>query len=201
MPIQPAVTNKGEILVDWYTTDDAANPQNWTPGAKYLSAFIVCIYTFAVYSGKTLPHDRVWSTANTSGQWSKPSSTKAAEFQTNSVLTLISPIGSAIYTPSEGGVQAHFKVSPAIASSGLALYVLGYGMGPLLFSPLSEVPRFGRNPTYVATFAVFVLLCIPTALVNDIGGFIFLRFLQGFFGSPCLATAPATMQDMFSLIK
>ncbi|KAK6396581.1 hypothetical protein LTR65_008479 [Meristemomyces frigidus] len=159
LPIQPAVTNRGEILVDWYTTDDPSNPQNWAPNKKYLSAFIICIYTFAVYSG------------------------------------------SAIYTPSEGGVMLAFGVSTPIADSGLALYVLGYGCGPLLFSPLSEIPRFGRNPVYVATFGLFVILCIPTALVKNIGGLLFLRFLQGFFGSPCLATGPATMQDIFSLIK
>jgi DHA1 family multidrug resistance protein-like MFS transporter len=83
----------------------------------------------------------------------------------------------------------------------LALYVLGYGMGPLLFSPLSEVARFGRNPSYVATYAIFTILCIPTALVNNIGGLLILRFLQGFFGSPCLATTPASFQDMYSFIK
>ncbi|KAI5195377.1 MFS general substrate transporter [Aureobasidium subglaciale] len=151
LPVLPVVTNTGEILVDWYTTDDPANPQNWAPKKN--------IYTFAVYSG------------------------------------------SAIYTPSEGGVMIAFGVSAPVSSLGLALYVLGYGCGPLLFSPLSEVPRFGRNSTYVATYAIFVILCIPTALVNNIGGLLFLRFLQGFFGSPCLATGPATMQDIFSLIK
>jgi DHA1 family multidrug resistance protein-like MFS transporter len=30
-PIAPAVTSDGTILVDWYTTDDPENPQNWTP--------------------------------------------------------------------------------------------------------------------------------------------------------------------------
>ena len=106
--------------------------------------------------------------------------------------------GSAIYTTSYGGVIEKFHVSIHVASLGLALYVLGYGMGPLIFSPLSEVARFGRNPTYVITFGLFVILCVPTALAHNIGGLLFLRFLQGFFGSPCLATAPASMQDMFA---
>jgi DHA1 family multidrug resistance protein-like MFS transporter len=94
-----------------------------------------------------------------------------------------------------------FGVSIHVSSLGLALYVLGYGMGPLLFSPLSEIARFGRNPTYVITYFLFMILSLPTAMVNNIGGLLFLRFLQGFFGSPCLATAPATMGDMYSFIK
>lgn len=45
------------------------------------------------------------------------------------------------------------------------------------------------------------MLCVPTALVNNIGGLLFLRFLQGFFGSPCLANGGATMQDMVCITR
>ena len=48
---------------------------------------------------------------------------------------------------------------------------------------------------------LFVVLCVPTALVNDVPGFLVLRFLQGFFGSPCLATGGASLGDIFSLLK
>ena len=96
--------------------------------------------------------------------------------------------------------MARFGVGPFKASLGLALYVLGYGTGPLLFSPLSEIPAIGRNIPYITTFALFVVLSIPTAVVNNLGGLLFLRFLQGFFGSPCLATGAATMQDVYSML-
>lgn len=71
----------------------------------------------------------------------------------------------------------------------------------MIFSPLSEIPSIGRNPPYIATFAIFVILCVPTALADNFAGLMVLRFLQGFFGSPCLATGGASLQDMFSLIK
>ena len=32
--IQPQITSSGEILVGWYTTDDPANPQNWSSAKK-----------------------------------------------------------------------------------------------------------------------------------------------------------------------
>jgi DHA1 family multidrug resistance protein-like MFS transporter len=94
----------------------------------------------------------------------------------------------------------HFGVGDFKATLGLALFVLGYGIGPLIFSPMSEIPIFGRNIPYTATFALFVILSVPTALVDNLGGLLFLRFLQGFFGSPCLATGPASMQDIYSLL-
>jgi DHA1 family multidrug resistance protein-like MFS transporter len=94
-----------------------------------------------------------------------------------------------------------FNVSADVASLGLSMYVLAYGIGPLLFSPLSEIPFVGRNPPYIITFAVFVILLVPTALIQNIGGLMVLRFLAGFFGSPCLATGGASLGDMFSLVK
>ena len=158
IPVLPQKTSDGTILVDWYTTDDPANPQNWSLRKKNLVAFIVCLYTFAVYTG------------------------------------------SAIYTPGELGVIERFGVSNENASLPLSLYVLAYGMGPLLFAPLSELPLIGRNPVYTVTFFLFVIISIPTPLVNNFAGLLVLRFLQGFFGSPCLANGGATMQDLYSLL-
>lgn len=158
IPIIPQKTSDGNLLVEWYTTDDPANPQNWSVGKKNFVSLILSLYTFAVYTG------------------------------------------SAIYTPSIPGVIERFHVSETSASLPLALYVLAYGIGPLIFAPMSEIPLIGRAPVYTASFGIFVLLSIPTPLVNNFAGLLVLRFLQGFFGSPCLANGGATMQDMYSLL-
>ncbi|KAK5166153.1 uncharacterized protein LTR77_008414 [Saxophila tyrrhenica] len=158
-PIVPQRTSEGDILVDWYTTDDAENPQNYSQAKKALVSGMICLYTLAFY------------------------------------------MGSAIYTPSAPYLMEIYGVSQEVASLGLSLYVLAYGLGPLLFSPLSEIPSIGRNPPYMVSFGIFVILCIPTALVDNIPGLLVLRFLQGFFGSPCLATGGASLQDLYSLIK
>ncbi|KAK8080741.1 hypothetical protein PG997_008559 [Apiospora hydei] len=158
IPIMPRQTKDGAILVDWYYTDDAANPQNWTSLRRGLVALIICVYTFVVYTS------------------------------------------SAIYTTSEQGVMEAFGVNVTVASLGLALFVLGYGTGPLLFSPLSELPSIGRNPVYTWTMFLFVIISIPTALVQNVAGLLVLRFLQGFFGSPCLANGAASFGDMYDMM-
>jgi DHA1 family multidrug resistance protein-like MFS transporter len=109
-------------------------------------------------------------------------------------------MGSSIYAPAIGGVIEEFGVSVQVASLGLSLYVLAYGLGPMIFSPLSEIPAIGRNPPYIITFFLFVILTIPAGFVKNFPGLAVLRFLQGFFGSPCLATGGASLQDMFNLI-
>ncbi|KAJ5523715.1 hypothetical protein N7494_010365 [Penicillium frequentans] len=106
---------------------------------------------------------------------------------------------SAIYTASEPGIIKEFGVSEIVATLGLSIYVLGYGTGPLIFSPLSEIPIIGRNPVYIITMFLFVIISIPTAFVGNFPGLIVLRFLQGFFGSPCLASGGASIGDMYSL--
>ncbi|CAG7923226.1 unnamed protein product [Penicillium olsonii] len=108
---------------------------------------------------------------------------------------------SAIYTSSLEGVMKEFGVDTLVATLGLSLYVLGYGIGPLVFSPLSEIPVIGRNPVYIITMFLFVIISIPTALVKNFAGLLVLRFLQGFFGSPCLASGGASIQDMYSLMS
>lgn len=158
-PIPPETKDDGTILVDWYTTDDPENPQNWQSLKKFVVLIQILMYTMGVY------------------------------------------MGSAIYSPSIPGVMERFGVEIGAASLGLSMYVLAYGIGPLLFSPLSEIPIVGRNPPYIVSYAIFVVLLIPTALVDSFAGLIVLRFLQGFFGSPCLATGGATLQDIYSLLQ
>lgn len=108
---------------------------------------------------------------------------------------------SAIYTSSTEGIMKEFGVDTLLATLGLSLYVLGYGIGPLVFSPMSEIPVIGRNPVYIVTMFLFVIISIPTALVKNFAGLMVLRFLQGFFGSPCLASGGASIQDMYSLMS
>lgn len=107
-------------------------------------------------------------------------------------------MGSSIYSPAQPYVEAQFHVGHAEGALGLALYVLGYGTGSLIFSPLSEIPAIGRNPPYAVAGILFVVLSIPASLVNNYAGLMVLRFLIGFMGSPLLATAGATLGDIWA---
>jgi len=62
----------------------------------------------------------------------------------------------------------------------------------------TAVPQLGRNIPYITTFAVFIILALPTALVDNLGGLLVLRFFLGFFGSPCLANGGATIGVRYS---
>ncbi|KAF2255830.1 multidrug resistance protein-like protein [Trematosphaeria pertusa] len=68
-------------------------------------------------------------------------------------LTFSVYIGSAIYSAGIIGVQQTFGVSQVAATLGLTLYVAGYGLGPMVWAPMSEVPYIGRNPIYISTLS------------------------------------------------
>lgn len=113
------------------------------------------------------------------------------------VYTFSVYISSSLYTSSTPDILGIFGVGNIVASLGLTMYVLGYGLGPMLFSPLSEIPAVGRTLPYITTYFIFVILCIPMVFVDNIAGILVLRFLLGFFGSPCLATAGASYGDFY----
>jgi MFS transporter, DHA1 family, multidrug resistance protein len=112
-------------------------------------------------------------------------------------LTFSVYIGSAIYTAGILDVTEKFGVSQVAATLGLTLFVLGYALGPMLWSPMSEVPQVGRNPIYISTLALFVVLQVPTALATNFGMLLAFRFITGFIGSPSLATGGASIGDMY----
>lgn len=112
------------------------------------------------------------------------------------LLTFSVYIGSAIYTAGIEDVSRVFGVSRVAATLGLTLFVLGYGVGPMLWSPMSEVPQIGRGPIYIGTLALFVVLQVPTALATNFGMLLAFRFITGFVGSPSLATGGASIGDV-----
>lgn len=115
-----------------------------------------------------------------------------------SLLTFSVYIGSAIYTTSEIGIMEEFGVSQVKATLGLTLYVLAYGIGPMILTPLQEMASYGRNPVYIIGLAIFVLFNVPIVVTHNFSVILAFRFFTGFIGSPALATGGASMADIFS---
>lgn len=53
-PVEATKLDDGTVLVDWYSTADDANPQNWSTGKKAFVTFLICLYTTGVYSGSAI---------------------------------------------------------------------------------------------------------------------------------------------------
>ena len=108
---------------------------------------------------------------------------------------------SAIITPAEGVFQEMWGVSGQVSALVLSMYVLGYGLGPLLFSPMSEMPMVGRNLPYMVSFFIFIVMTAIGSGVSNFAGLVVIRFIQGFFGGPVLSTGAASASDIFPFNK
>lgn len=106
-------------------------------------------------------------------------------------------LGTSIFSPGIASMTKEFHTSQTVATLGTSLSLLGYAIGPMVWSPISETPSIGRNPVYISTLAVFILIQVPTALATNIETVLIFRFLSGVFGSPPQATGGATLSDIY----
>ncbi|CAD1813669.1 Multidrug resistance protein 1 [Candida parapsilosis] len=114
-------------------------------------------------------------------------------------LTVSVYMGSAIYTPGVQDIMEKFNINETKAVLPLTMFVIGYGIGPIFFSPLSEDSRIGRTPLYIVTLFIFCMMQIPTALSTSLAGMAVLRLIAGFFASPALSTGGASFGDFITL--
>ncbi|KDN34672.1 hypothetical protein K437DRAFT_297001, partial [Tilletiaria anomala UBC 951] len=76
---------------------------------------------------------------------------------------------------------------------------------PIHLSPFSagpstnfDIPETVRTFAYILALALLVILQVPTALVNNVTGFMILWFLERLMCSPPLATGGASIWEVFS---
>ncbi|WFD45017.1 hypothetical protein MPSI1_003693 [Malassezia psittaci] len=114
-------------------------------------------------------------------------------------MTMTVYMGSSIVSPGQQDLAEYFGVSETVAALSLTLFILGYGTGPLLLSPITEISWVGRNGPYIFGLGLFSIMQIPNALVNNIAGYMVLRYISGFLGGPVLTTGGASVGDMWSI--
>ncbi|KAF2181403.1 MFS general substrate transporter [Zopfia rhizophila CBS 207.26] len=73
---------------------------------------------------------------------------------------------SSIFSVNIGVVQEKFGVSTVTSTLGVALFVLGFVFGPIVFGPMSEV--LGRRPPLFIGYALFAIFQIPVALAQNV---------------------------------
>ena len=84
---------------------------------------------------------------------------------------------SSIITADIAGVSRSFDVSEEVALLSVTLFVIGFGVGPMVFAPLSEI--LGRRKVYASTLLIAVIFIIPCAVAQNIGTLLVCRFIDG----------------------
>ncbi|KIN00177.1 hypothetical protein OIDMADRAFT_104150 [Oidiodendron maius Zn] len=113
-----------------------------------------------------------------------------------SAITLISPLASSMFAPGVIFMDEDFhNTNTTISAFTVSIFVMGYAVGPLFLSPLSEI--YGRRPVLGCANAFFTLWQIGCALAPNISSLIVFRFFAGIGGSGCLTIGGGVISDLF----
>ncbi|KAF2431754.1 MFS general substrate transporter [Tothia fuscella] len=113
-----------------------------------------------------------------------------------SIITFLSPLGSSIFAPGTALTMTDFDTtSNAIGALMITIFILGYAVGPMFLSPLSEI--YGRYPVIVLSCWFFVALLIGCGFAPSMPALIIMRFLAGTGGSGVMSIAPAMVADIY----
>ncbi|RVX75855.1 hypothetical protein B0A52_00212 [Exophiala mesophila] len=102
---------------------------------------------------------------------------------------------SAVITADLEGVSETFQVSMEVALLTITVFVIGFGVGPLAFAPLSEM--YGRKPVYVITILLAIIFEIPCAVAQNIGTLLVCRFIDGIAFSAPMTLVGGTLADLW----
>ncbi|KAJ7141175.1 major facilitator superfamily domain-containing protein [Mycena epipterygia] len=103
----------------------------------------------------------------------------------------------AIFTEKAMAEEFHVSHEPTILT--VSLFVLGFGVGPLIMGPFSEV--YGRAIIYQLSYIFLVLLSLPVVFAPNLAVAVVFRFLLGTSGASFLSVAGGSIADMFSESK
>ena len=115
------------------------------------------------------------------------------------LTTMTATWASSTYSPGTESVSKEFHVGTQVATLGTSLFLFGFGVGPLLWAPLSEV--YGRKLAVLAPMFVSACFCFGTAAAKDLQTIMITRFFAGFFSSAPVTNTGGVLGDLFSADK
>ncbi|KAI1378860.1 major facilitator superfamily protein [Hypoxylon crocopeplum] len=96
-------------------------------------------------------------------------------------------LGSSLPSGAGPTLNAHFGVTSELQKPlPVAIFLVGYIFGPIIFAPLSE--SYGRRPVFLISFSIYTAFTLACAFAPSWPTFLFFRFMLG-----CGAAAPQTV--------
>lgn len=112
-----------------------------------------------------------------------------------SSMTMWITFASSVFSTATLVTAKEYNVSTEVTTLGTSLVVFGFALGPLIWSPLSEL--YGRKLPLFFGYAVFSIFQIPVAVAQNLHTIMICRFLMGVFGCSPLAVVGGAMADFW----
>ncbi|KIM97316.1 hypothetical protein OIDMADRAFT_130385 [Oidiodendron maius Zn] len=116
------------------------------------------------------------------------------------VLSMVVNITATVIAPGILDLVVEFRVtSVTIGTLAVSIYLLGFGLGPLIISSFSEM--YGRLVVYHTCNVIFVVFLVGCAVSKNISEFMVFRFISGFAGAAPLTIGGGTIADCIHVEK
>ncbi|KAI9366735.1 major facilitator superfamily domain-containing protein [Zopfochytrium polystomum] len=113
------------------------------------------------------------------------------------IFTLMTAMGSSVVAPSVPYIAIDLSASTTLQKEMIiSIYVLSFGLGPLLVGPLSEI--YGRRWLMIICNAAFLVFNIACSFATSYTQMLIFRFLAALGGSGPIAIGAGVISDMFS---
>ncbi|KAH8881335.1 MFS general substrate transporter [Thozetella sp. PMI_491] len=112
------------------------------------------------------------------------------------LVTMTATWASSAYSAGTLQIAEEFGVGSQVATLGTTLFLLGFGIGPLLWAPLSEV--YGRRAAVLAPMFVAIAFSFGSATAKDFQTLMLTRFFGAFFSSAPVTNTGGVLGDLYS---
>ncbi|KAF6744734.1 multidrug resistance protein 4 [Ephemerocybe angulata] len=114
-----------------------------------------------------------------------------------SLYGFMAPLPSSMMAPALPQVGEKYGITDqTLLALSLSIFLVSFGLGPLILSPLSEM--YGRTWIYHIANLFSVAFNLGCAFSPNTAGLLVLRFLTGFSSSAPVALSGGSISDMFS---
>ncbi|CAH0053632.1 unnamed protein product [Clonostachys solani] len=112
------------------------------------------------------------------------------------LITMSATWSSSAYSVGTQQVSREFHVGIQVANLGTTLFLFGFGIGPLLWAPLSEV--FGRRVAVMVPMVASICFTFASGASKDLQSLMITRFFGAFFASAPVTNTGGVLGDMFT---
>ncbi|KAJ3813262.1 major facilitator superfamily domain-containing protein [Lentinula lateritia] len=116
---------------------------------------------------------------------------------TTAFLCTSAALGSSIVTGDMTGPVPDLHTTQEIVNLTVTCFVIGFGIGPLFFAPLSEVS--GRRLPYMLSMLFFFIFTLPSALARNAATLVIGRQLAGLAASAPICNVGGSMADIWAV--
>lgn len=111
------------------------------------------------------------------------------------VLNTLPALATDMYLAALPDMSVEFGSPVGLLNLNLILFFLFYGIGLLIWGPLSD--RYGRRPTLIAGMSAFVIFSVLCGFAGSVYELIAFRALQGVFGGVAVAVSVAMVKEVY----